>query len=554
MIQKTFFLLLFILAAGFNSALANNKSQNFSLAFLHDKNGNLSIDDVIGEKFTPISNQNSLKIQYDTVWYKVTIPSSTKHSQLYLHNKLAYLSKHIETYELIGKTILKKDLDLMKGSVAIKMTGSTFVYPFSIQPNRTKTFFIKNKALIHQLIDIEIYDKKNSTQALINKNYFSNFIISCLFALALYNAMMFFYNQRKEFLIYTAYLLNAAIGLFYLYGTIFHNFNIYGSAVYWLNLTAISVPFFLSVFIQLAFETHKISRKIHLIFNGVIVLSAIYIAIAIFINLPLAIEHLDLLYTVSFVAICFFTLHFFKEKHHSIKVFSIAYCVYILGMSITLFTLMGYIPFNLFTFYASGLSILIEAVLFSYLLNFRMTLLKKELAKQANIQENLKYLAGHDHLTNTLNRRAFMEQAEAAISIAKRYNEPLAVIMIDLDFFKKVNDVYGHHTGDVVLSVFAKTVSEIIRNEDIFGRIGGEEFSLVFPKVTKEKARLIAEKIRKTIANKELLPEHKQLRQTISVGLSVFTESDKSYIEIQKRADKALYEAKEKGRDQIVFK
>jgi len=554
MIQKTFFLLLLILSLGLNSTLANNKLQSFSLAFLHDKNSNLSIDEVINKKFTLIPGQNSLSIHHDTVWYKVTLPSSVKHSQLNLHNELAYLSDHIEIYELIEKTIVKNSFYLLDGNVANKMTGSTLVYPFSTSPNKTKTIFIKNKALIHQLIDIEIYDKKNSTQALINKNYFSNFIISCLFALALYNAMIFFYNKRKEFLIYAIYLLNAAIGLSYLYGTIFHNFNIYGSAVYWLNITAILVPLFLAMFVQLVFETHKTSRKIHLVFNSVIVLAAIYVAIAIFISLPLAMDLLDILYVASFSAICFLAIHFFKEKHNLIRVFAIAYFIYILGMSITLCTLMGYIPYNLFTFYASGVSILIEAVLFSYLLYFRMILLEKEVVIQASIQDKLKYLASHDHLTNILNRRAFMEQAEAAISLAKRHNEPLSVIMIDLDFFKKVNDVYGHHTGDAVLSVFAKTVSSIIRNEDIFGRIGGEEFSIIFPKVTKEKALLVSEKIRKNVANKENYSEHYKFQQTISIGLSILTENDGNYIEIQNRADEALYEAKEKGRNQVVYK
>ena len=555
MIQKSFFFLLLTLSLGLNSALPNNKIQSFSLEYVYDETDTLSIDEVVNEKFTLIPSQNSLNNHYDTVWYKVTIPSSpNKHSQLYLHNKLAYLSDHIDIYELTGKTIVKNSIDLLGNNVANKMTGSTVIYPFSRYPDKTKTIFIKNKALIHQIIDIDIYDKKKSAQALINKNYFSNFIISCLFALALYNAMMFFYNKRKEFLIYAVYLMNAAIGLSYLYGTVFHNFNIYGGKVYWLNITAILVPLFLALFVQFVFETHKTSRKVHWVFNSVIVLATIYVAIATFISVPLAIDLLGILYIASFSAICFFVIHFFKKKHILIRVFSIAYFVYVFGMSITFCTLMGDMPYNAFTFYASGVSILIEAVLFSYLLNFRMILLEKEVINQAAIQEKLKHLASVDHLTNILNRRAFMEQAEAAISLAKRHNEPLSVIMIDLDLFKKVNDVYGHHTGDAVLSIFAKTVSSIIRNEDIFGRIGGEEFSVIFPKVTKDKALLVSEKIRKAVANKEIQSERYKFQQTISIGLSILTENDEHHIDIQKRADKALYEAKENGRNQVVFK
>jgi len=214
--------------------------------------------------------------------------------------------------------------------------------------------------------------------------------------------MIFFYNKRKEFLIYAIYLMNAAIGLSYLYGTIFHNFNIYGSEVYWLNITAILVPLFLALYVQFVFETHKTSKNVHWVFNGVIVLAAIYVAIAIFISVPLAIDLLGILYIASFSAICFFVIHFFKKKHALIKVFSIAYFVYVFGMSITLCTLMGYMPYNGFTFSASGLGILIEAVLFSYLLNFRMIQLEKEAEREkVRGQEQNQFLAMMTHEIRT---------------------------------------------------------------------------------------------------------------------------------------------------------
>ncbi len=547
--------MLLTLSFGLSSATPNTNEQSLSLAFLHDEHGNLSIDAVINKKFTPIPYQHSLGIHFDTVWYKVTITSPTQNTQFFLHNKLAYLSQQIDIFELIEeKQIVKNSYDLLDSNIGNKLTGSTLVYPFSISPNNTKTIFIKNKALVHQLIDLEIYNKHESIQALINKNYFSNFIISSLFVIALYNAMMFFYNKRKEFLIYAFYLLNAAIGLSYLYGTVFHNFNIYGQQVYWLNITGILVSLFLTLFVQAVFETAKTCKKIHLIFNSVIAIAFIDLVIAIFIDLPFAIDVVGVIFICSFSAICYLAVHFFKKKHPLIKVFIIAYSFYVAGIIIILSTLMGYIPYNAFRFHASGIGILIEAVLFSYLLVFRMILLEKEVIKLVGVQKNLEYLADNDHLTNTLNRRAFMNQAEAAISLAKRHNEPLSLIIIDLDLFKKVNDDYGHQTGDLVLSIFAETVKSTIRNEDIFGRIGGEEFSIIFPKLTNEKALLVAEKLRKAIADKDISTERNQFNQTISIGLSTLRGNDKSLFEIQKRADEALYEAKEKGRNQVVSK
>jgi len=183
-----------------------------------------------------------------------------------------------------------------------------------------------------------------------------------------------------------------------------------------------------------------------------------------------------------------------------------------------------------------------------------MQFLENKIQKLINDKNNLDYQANHDHLTNTLNRRAFISQAEAAFSLAIRHKEPLAIIMIDLDLFKNVNDEFGHHTGDKVLSIFSETIQSIIRTEDIFGRIGGEEFCLVFPRQTKEKAYLVSEKIRQLIANKVIHSKKRNFKQTISIGLSILTDKDKTLFDLQKRADQALYKAKKAGRNQLMFK
>jgi len=319
-------------------------------------------------------------------------------------------------------------------------------------------------------------------------------------------------------------------------------------------LTAITFSLFLALFIQTVFETGKRFKKIHQSLNFVILIATIDVGIAIFIDLPLAIDLVGLIFICSFSTICYLAVHLYHKKHPLIKIFITAYSFYIAGIVIILLSLMGYIPFNSFTFHASGLGILIEALLFSYLLNFRMQFLENKIQKLINDKNNLDYLANHDHLTNTLNRRAFMSQAEASFSLATRHEEPLSIIMIDLDLFKNVNDQYGHHTGDKVLYIFSETVQSIIRTEDIFGRIGGEEFCLIFPRQTKEKAWLVSEKIRHFIANKVIHTRNQDFNQTISIGLSTLTDKDKTFFDIQKRADQALYKAKEAGRNQVVFK
>jgi len=550
----SFKVVLVVLLLGISSTSAVAQVKKFSLEFFHDKQGSLAIEQVLKKNFKPIAPQYSLGINFETVWYKVTLTAVPQNQDLFLHNKLAYLSQQIEIYEVQndGKFV-KSSYNFLDSHVGDRLSGSSLVYPFVSLANEAKVIFIKNKAQVYQLIELDIYDKKDSIQSLINKNYLSNIIISCLFVLALYNAMIFIYNRKKEFLIYTLYLLNAGIGLFYLYGTVFHNFNIYGEQVYWLNITAILVSLFLALFIQKVFDTYHTCKGLHRSFNGVILLSLVDLMIAIFIDLSFAMATIGVIYIASFLAIIYLAAYFVPRKHPLIKVFIIAYVFYILGIIITLATVMGYVSYNSFTFHASGLGILSEAILFSYLLNFRTILLEKKVNKLFDEQKKLEFLAEHDYLTNIFNRRAFITQAESAISLAKRHNEPLSLIMIDLDFFKKVNDEYGHSSGDAVLFIFADRVKNIIRNEDIFGRIGGEEFSILLPKLTQEQALLVAEKLRETMASKPMELESVQYQQTISIGVTVLTNNDSCLKAVLNRADEALYSAKDSGRNRIVF-
>ncbi|SMN12022.1 GGDEF domain protein [uncultured Candidatus Thioglobus sp.] len=165
----------------------------------------------------------------------------------------------------------------------------------------------------------------------------------------------------------------------------------------------------------------------------------------------------------------------------------------------------------------------------------------------------LETLATTDELTRIFNRRAFFTQAGSAFSLAIRHKEPFSFLMIDLDHFKNINDKYGHDAGDHALQEFADIVSRAIRSEDIFGRIGGEEFCIAMVKTAKEVALVTAERIRKKIAESKISYEGSICDMTISIGLSVITTENDKLSDVLKRADKALYEAKDAGRNKVVF-
>ncbi len=190
----------------------------------------------------------------------------------------------------------------------------------------------------------------------------------------------------------------------------------------------------------------------------------------------------------------------------------------------------------------------------------------EQLTKQSSITINranayaeiLKY-ATSDALTGLNNRRQFEERLKQEVSNAKRQKHPLCAIMLDIDFFKKVNDTYGHYAGDVVLKKVASLIKSALREYDIPSRYGGEEFIILLPSTKVDDAYVVAERLRKTVEDTKIdVPTEKgdsiayTLNVTISSGVYQYKETDTPQ-EFYQNADKALYSAKESGRNKVVI-
>ncbi len=173
--------------------------------------------------------------------------------------------------------------------------------------------------------------------------------------------------------------------------------------------------------------------------------------------------------------------------------------------------------------------------------------------KLKKAQEELKLLASTDPLTKLFNRRYFLQVSESILDLDKRNQTDTAIIMLDIDSFKKVNDTYGHKVGDDVLVSLSKLLEELSRKSDIVSRWGGEEFIILLPNTTLDGATVIAEKIRAAVqSHVVLLEDAKELKFTVSIGVScVDNEKDNSIEAASQRADVALYEAKNGGRNKV---
>ncbi|MSM40471.1 MAG: diguanylate cyclase [Geobacter sp.] len=181
-----------------------------------------------------------------------------------------------------------------------------------------------------------------------------------------------------------------------------------------------------------------------------------------------------------------------------------------------------------------------------YFLTWRLVI------KLDDAQKQLKKLASTDELTGLKNRRQIMQRLGEEFERSTRLDEPLCIIILDIDHFKRVNDTFGHPCGDQVLKQVALRISDSLRRYDSVGRIGGEEFMIVMPGAFLEDARTLAERQLHTIRNESFSDGQNTFSLTVSAGVSMLTASDKHVTTLIKRADNALYAAKQNGRDQVM--
>lgn len=176
----------------------------------------------------------------------------------------------------------------------------------------------------------------------------------------------------------------------------------------------------------------------------------------------------------------------------------------------------------------------------------------KDITQRKSMERELKRMATFDELTGAYNRAYFMESAQKDFARFRRYGFPLSFISFDLDHFKKINDTYGHAAGDKVLSQVGRLARRDLRDSDILGRLGGEEFAVILVESTLKEAETVAHRIRESFLEDAVEHQDQQIKYTASFGVAELEEGED--IEgLMARADDALYQAKNSGRNQVKF-
>ena len=172
--------------------------------------------------------------------------------------------------------------------------------------------------------------------------------------------------------------------------------------------------------------------------------------------------------------------------------------------------------------------------------------------QEKDAKEMVAYLASIDPLTKSMTRQQFFNIAESEFLRFSRYHRQLAVLVLDADHFKNINDTYGHYAGDLVLRNLSLVILEQKRTQDTYGRLGGEEFGLLLPETNLAQAKIVAERVRTAWAQTPSIVDGKVIHSTVSIGVAEATNDDKTFEDILRRADRMMYKAKEGGRNKVV--
>ncbi len=173
-------------------------------------------------------------------------------------------------------------------------------------------------------------------------------------------------------------------------------------------------------------------------------------------------------------------------------------------------------------------------------------------SRVVDMQHQLEILAATDFLTGAMNRGRFMTCAGEEMARARRYEQDLCLLMLDIDFFKKINDTYGHASGDEAIRSLVRTCRSLIRPYDILGRLGGEEFAILLPVTSLTSGVVVAERLRRSLAEAEVKGiGGVSIKFTVSIGVSMLHPSDSAVDAVLQRADEALYLAKRSGRNRV---
>ena len=526
------------------------------------------------KEFTAHSNRISTGYSKSFFWFKFNIKNATDSSISYF---IQFTESDIHELDLYIVSATGESTKYEQGIAYFTENRVNELkkpkFQIDLSSGESKTVYFRLFGIYSIYTALYVLDEKSLDSYVLKHDALYSFYFGSIFALLLSNLFFYFFSRKKSYLYYVLY-----VSLFLswqLQINAFPPFNTYSSSSSFYYFTGCLIPIcfvFLILFSRTLLETKALTPKIDKVikyfayFFILLALSSVFFLHQSFIIINgLTSILVPLLLYVGFKS---------YWAGNKVALFFIVAQISFLSMT-TLFSLMaeGYLEYTLLNRHAIAVGSFIEIILFSLALAYSIRILQHEklvIIYQSNIEldekvkertkeleqskEQLKELANRDPMTNLYNRRFLYEISNELIRVAKRESSPLSIIVFDIDKFKSINDSYGHSVGDEVIKIFAKLLQQT-RECDVAARVGGEEFILLLPNTDKKGAYEIASQIREEIEkHKVQLESSRSFYFTVSGGVStLLLEKDNDIDQVLNRADKALYNAKNGGRNKIIL-
>ena len=467
---------------------------------------------------------------------------------LFLHLPKAYHVRSIDIVEERSSRVVNRlSVNLNEADSHPAMYRGTLVYPFELQAGKTTVVYVRSHAYSHQWFSLKVYDDENSRRALAGGHLDIALMVGMMLALVFYNGLLYFATSKKENIYYSLYLISGLVWIALSYGLVAKAFNAYGDAVFVLNLSLITMPIFLLLFMMAIFETHEYFRTEHRVLQGMLALLVVTFVYGLF-DIATALKPASSLAALMMVVTFSVSISLFRKGHPLVKFFLVGHTFFVVFNGFAVLYYKGLVQPNYINSHGVGIGIVLEALTLAFIISYRIKVLEDIRSKQ----DELKRQASTDPLTRLFNRRYFMAEGEYVLEQARTSGEPLSVIAIDIDHFKAVNDTHGHNVGDLVLVEVASVFRQFSRDRDLVARFGGEEFVILLPGADLAEAFGCAERIRNAVEAMIIDGGDGLVVQvTVSVGVAEVNPLLESVEGAVKRADRSLYEAKAGGRNRV---
>jgi len=534
------------------------KSDTFTLKYYDDETSLLAIDDIEKIDFTEnIPSQFTMGYKYDNVWFKIEIENSSENEDFVLYfTESIWSTLDLYTRENNQWDVQKNGLDIPINEREI--TDSSPAFNVHIASGKKSAFYIKGNTIASQLGEFQLYSKKeffNPNRITLTEWYtIYAFILFIFILLNLYNLIMI--KER----IYAYYIMYVFI---YIIFSFMHS-GVYISLGFpnWqegLHVLGQLVLFSLLLFTIEFLNLHKTYPSMKKVFSY-LSLGALFFALLLSQNLPYSTIASNVFFSGTLIFIVYVAVRVLRNGFDGAKYYLIALMLFLPAMAMMAMNFNAMLVNNDFTRYTFLAGAFVEIFLFTILLTNRYmninrtnNLLTLKTVELENMRKQLTIEATTDILSGLYNRRYFYSISEKYYETAKRYDQELSVLMIDIDKFKNINDTYGHDVGDDIIESSAKILTKITRSSDIVARYGGEEFIILLSETGVNEAVEFAERIRGNIENNHIgLDNNEFVHVTVSIGVTQLNLMNDKDIEVTiKRCDKALYEAKNQGRNRI---